>query len=414
MCCDYECPVGYTNVHGSIGDTEEECCETTCEGFICSSGWTPKDMMEGIEGVGRNNIACCDEWCGDFPCPSGQRNVGDVLGTPDAGLCCEACAGSNCKDCGADPTMCAQCIPGFRLDPMSGTCEACGENDCSCYPGTRLDLGDGTCDACEAANCGTCCADKARCDSCLPGYELNATAGICSMPTCLGQNCKQCDADGVCLKCNEGFYVDVGRCKFCEAEGCTSCSKDPSECDSCKAGHGIDASGLCARCTAETECSSCSQNLSKCDGCRDGSRLDWFKGLCEPCFARNCRTCNQDLIRCDSCEPGFVGDKKTGQCLAKTPLPIEGRCEGLEGPFEFHAVGACGAKLHWLGCDEAGGGPSACYRAVMAEPKCQKDYFTYSERGDQNCGCKISQEDPVRVLEVSSADCYVIKNATAR
>jgi len=414
MCCDYECPVGYINIHGSIGDTEEECCESACGEYSCSCGWTPKENQDSIMGM-RGDATCCDEWCGDFACPAGQRNIGEVLGVPDAELCCESCACSNCKVCGADATKCEQCMSGFRLDLVSQTCQACDENDCSCWPGTRLNLTYGTCESCEAANCVTCCADAARCDFCLPGHQLDAITGSCSAPVCLAPNCKRDGPDGVCRECNDGFYVDDGRCKACAAENCVSCKSDPSKCDSCKAAHSVDAeTGLCAPCAATTECLSCSQNLSHCDVCRDGFRLDWFNGVCLECLGRNCKTCNHKLGLCDSCYPGFVGDKKTGHCLAKQPLPIEGRCEGLEGPFEFVTGGTCGKTNHWLGCDEADAGPSGCYQAAMADPRCRKDYFTYNVRGDGNCGCKTSKEEPVKVYVEAFSDCYMIKNTTYR
>jgi len=46
----------------------------------------------------------------------------------------------------------------------------------------------------------------------------------------------------------------------------------------------------------------------------------------------------------------------------------------------------------------------------MAEPKCVKDYFTYNERGDKNCGCKISSETELIIHDYDLADCYVIPN----
>jgi len=36
------------------------------------------------------------------------------------------------------------------------------------------------------------------------------------------------------------------------------------------------------------------------------------------------------------------------------------------------------------------------------------DYYTYMERGDKNCGCRISDEDPVVVAQSADADCYKI------
>ena len=42
----------------------------------------------------------------------------------------------------------------------------------------------------------------------------------------------------------------------------------------------------------------------------------------------------------------------------------------------------------WLGLYNLG--VQGCYDAIMADTKCNKDYFTYSARYDLNCGCKIT------------------------
>jgi len=147
-----------------------------------------------------------------------------------------------------------------------------------------------------------------------------------------------------------------------------------------------------------------------CDRCPDGFQLDWFSGVCAACASRNCRTCNLDLTRCDSCYPGFTGDHATGHCLATNPVPLQGRCEGLVGPYTFVREGSCGKQLHWFGCDVVGDSALDCYNAVMAEDRCSKDYFTFNARSDQNCGCKISNEAPVVEYPGPFSDCYVIND----
>ena len=34
-----------------------------------------------------------------------------------------------------------------------------------------------------------------------------------------------------------------------------------------------------------------------------------------------------------------------------------------------------------------GSGVMACYNTVMKDPACAKDYLSYVELGDKNCGC---------------------------
>jgi len=44
----------------------------------------------------------------------------------------------------------------------------------------------------------------------------------------------------------------------------------------------------------------------------------------------------------------------------------------------------------------------------MAEPRCKKDFFTFIEKGDKNCGCKVSDEEPMAVAESEDAVCYKV------
>jgi len=55
-----------------------------------------------------------------------------------------------------------------------------------------------------------------------------------------------------------------------------------------------------------------------------------------------------------------------------------------------------------------GKGPKACYDAVMADAECQKDYFTYAARGDENCECKTS-DGALSVRAGDTNDYYAIR-----
>lgn len=229
---------------------------------------------------------------------------------------------------------------------------------------------------------------------------------ICSSP-----NCKKCTADclSTCEVCEEGYHLDAdGRCRPCLAKGCISCNTDPGTCDACQANHGFDSAGDCVQCSSSTDCLTCSDNVSRCDSCPDGFSLQYFTGVCEPCMSRNCKTCNKDLAKCDSCFPGFEGDESTGHCWATAPVPLQGRCEGMTGPFSFVTTGTCGKHVHWFGCDTVGDSEMDCYNAVMAEPRCTKDYFTFNARGDKNCGCKTSNEEELVVYPDCLVDCHKI------
>jgi hypothetical protein len=49
----------------------------------------------------------------------------------------------------------------------------------------------------------------------------------------------------------------------------------------------------------------------------------------------------------------------------------------------------------------------ACYEAVVQDPECSKDYFTYNTRSDQNCGCK--KHGALNIRDDADADYYRIQ-----
>jgi len=56
-----------------------------------------------------------------------------------------------------------------------------------------------------------------------------------------------------------------------------------------------------------------------------------------------------------------------------------------------------------------GSGVMACYRTVMEDPQCVKDYFSYVDRGDKNCGCHkvsgfgIRNDDNSDIYQITAA-----------
>jgi len=81
-------------------------------------------------------------------------------------------------------------------------------------------------------------------------------------------------------------------------------------------------------------------------------------------------------------------------------------------PYEQHIIGACGDKLHWFSSGETCSGVdtvASCYEATLLKPECNKDFFTFNERGNKNCACKLSNETSVKVHTEETQDCYRIK-----
>jgi len=413
-CGDFECPAGYRSIAGDnlfhVGETPDvqQCC------LACSAGCK---MCRRTSGE-------CEE------CQPGFR-LSPITSQ------CEACAATDCETCVDDLAMCDSCPSGFHLCEAEGTCTECENTAClscasdlvtcnACAPGFQLDPFTSDCVACTAEGCSTCCASLSVCDSCKDGFTFDATASTCVISVCTLPNCQMCNSDCIstCDVCEDGYHLDAadGRCKPCMAHNCVTCNADPGTCDTCETNHGFfqddsrfgfdyfgfDLTQGCVQCGSTTPCLTCSQNQSMCDSCPEGFALDWFSGVCDKCMSSNCKTCNQDLSKCDSCFPGFEGDRVTGHCWASEPVPLQGRCEGMTGPFTFVTMGTCGKHIHWFGCDAVGDSEMDCYNAVMAETRCSKDYFTFNARGDKNCGCKTSSEDEFVVYPDVLVDCNKI------
>jgi len=100
-----------------------------------------------------------------------------------------------------------------------------------------------------------------------------------------------------------------------------------------------------------------------------------------------------------------MSGEDTGACVATSPIPVDGQCQGLPSNYTYYATGHCGDCIHWLGSTA---GVQACYEAVVQEPKCARDHFTYVERGDGACGCMTSDESPPKLSINKFADCYLI------
>ena len=83
----------------------------------------------------------------------------------------------------------------------------------------------------------------------------------------------------------------------------------------------------------------------------------------------------------------------------------------LVGDAQYTPVGTGVAgpnEIWWVnGGNAMGQGVTACYEAVKLDQRCAKDYFTYSTRGDKNCGCKGSI-DVLSIRQASVADYFKI------
>ena len=82
--------------------------------------------------------------------------------------------------------------------------------------------------------------------------------------------------------------------------------------------------------------------------------------------------------------------------------------EKAAAQYTFVAVGIAGPEK-WLNANLGGKhkGMQACYEAVVAEPECAQDYFTYVTRGDKNCGCK--RKGSFQIRNDAKSDYYAMQ-----
>ena len=77
--------------------------------------------------------------------------------------------------------------------------------------------------------------------------------------------------------------------------------------------------------------------------------------------------------------------------------------------YKKHSEGVAGQTERWDIGGAKGKGVAACYKAVMADKNCHKQYFTYVERGDENCGCTSDSRMKIRIEP--EGDVYEILNS---
>ena len=77
--------------------------------------------------------------------------------------------------------------------------------------------------------------------------------------------------------------------------------------------------------------------------------------------------------------------------------------------YSKKGTGVAGQNEVWLG--ERNQGVESCFKRVMADSRCVKDFFTYVTRGDGNCGCKGSK-GALKIRGDDKADYYSINSTT--
>ncbi|EPY17453.1 hypothetical protein AGDE_16248 [Angomonas deanei] len=234
-------------------------------------------------------------------------------------------------------TMCTACKSGHYL--LNGRCDNCPEgcavcrssNICDqCEPGKRERFGlcfdcPMYCTECSDVNTCLACADgsflkDADCHLCPIGCGKCRSAGTCDecdrFSTFDGHQCAfkrgplNCvtNTKGVCTLCDNGHYLEDGRCPSCP-DGCEECTS-ANTCDRCEANKKFDG----VSCVYDNPPGGCPANCAFCktsDTCKTCDLGYYVKdGKCKKCID-GCEIC-YDSTSCHRCEGGRVISK--GRC----------------------------------------------------------------------------------------------------
>lgn len=342
--CAKNCPDGQYIVQTDIlGHKECRKCHDSCSKcenevtcLSCKDGWVwgsaegecIESCAEGFYADESDHCQACHETC--LYCSGGGENNCDeckegLYYSVDSGLCVEECPSGSyaglsgpetpklksntnvcitcahpCKECSTSGKTCTSCQENYTLDEENNQCLKETDEGCS-FP------------------CETCSETKSKCDSCLDGYVLDEETSSCFklQMECNG-NCANCDIDGVCFKCNGGFYMFGGLCKLdcpegyskssesgsceqCQIENCQKCSNDsPFVCAQCFDGFLTTGSTCSEKCPNET------YKLS--DTCFESCPLTYFEDgtKCSKC-GEHCESCAAKTS-CTHCEIGYEAD----------------------------------------------------------------------------------------------------------
>lgn len=323
-----------TDSQGDQTTTGCKICRLVEDTILCS------ECLPNYKLYDSNGVVHCMKTC-----PSG---------THDTGSHCVKCLTNNCMQCNADKTVCEVCVHDYYLweneciSCSSLECAECGLlNTCTKCMSTKK------CRACAIPHCRTCNA-LGKCTVCEKGFY-----GPMCQPC--GGNCLTCSSEnpGLCLECQSGSIMSMGKCyNMCtEGEGsgkCAigSCDMQTGACMRCSVLSEFPINGLCTsdprgnnclagrciECTAGyffhgNGCYSiaavpgngiCVASLrGYCTACHDGYSLQ--KDECVLCKVSGCAKCVSDPTICELCTiKAYVVDPAGSSCVPKCAVPSFG------------------------------------------------------------------------------------------
>ncbi|KAL4472692.1 hypothetical protein ABPG74_018641 [Tetrahymena malaccensis] len=240
-----------------------------------------------------------------------------------------------CHGCTQNSKKCIYCAQGYTFDSNKQYCiPKCGFDE--------FETRSGICLKCQSP-CATCKGNKNYCSSCIAGYTYNSYYKSCQVTrNVCHESCAQCnryDDPNSCTSCNNGMYLQSGRCLYC-SEKCQTCYRDAEICTSCKKNEFLQ-NNQCMKCHSScltcsgisTNCTSCDINFSKdpktglcIDStplCKSDEYLDRdYK--CQKCHSP-CSSCFYYPNRCSSCVSGYKFNSQTSSCEYDYPTCKDGQ-----------------------------------------------------------------------------------------
>lgn len=259
-----------------------------------------------------------------------------------------SCPIPHCKSCSSDNELCLECNPDFIYQRDDQACIYIQP----CPPGTfKTKNLAALCQQCDAS-CEYCWGpSNNQCYFCSKGFffeSLFTNINNQKCVTCPSSHCQECDPEGVCEKCQPGFYLTQNNeCQKCGAENCEYCPDD--KCDRCKTGYISDqnkceVNSTCVVSTyfeeKEQKCLSCASECFLCFGasdtdcfeCKEGYYFD-SNNKCIACDA-SCKGCDDGASYCVSCPKGKVlrGHDCVANCQDDEYFDnIDFKCKECEG-----------------------------------------------------------------------------------
>jgi len=335
-----ECNDGYYVVVGSVQRDAED--KETMHCSQCSGG------CKTCEGSEDHCTSCADGY------DPGETN-------DDGTFACDvACQDTNCAAC--DPNnaaICTKCKEGFYdPDPSEGglECGECPDGKCECQDGEYFNEDDRTCRKCSA-KCGKCSGSADNCLTCGTDYYDSTLGGERDEPHV--PVCESCDND------------NYGKCKECDANGCTVCKEDYYSKDGKK-------------CEDEISDSACLNGVCVCNS---GMYYDSTVRMCKQCSVKfvNCAQCSDE--KCTACDQDHYDADYKDETVCEAECS-DNECTCEKGYFDVDSRKCihCGDY-----CDECTN--DGC-------TKCADGYYdpTPSENGPLNCvscdgGCKCEDDE---------------------